>query len=305
MHPAVKFLKIIGNGPHSNRNYTYEEAFALMEALIDGTIFSQAQLGALWLMMRRKTTTQEELMGFLDAWEKSFPPQANTTPSLLIANPFDGKKRSVYLSPLAACSIVKQGIPVIIGGAPDLGPKYGVTEQQLLTHPRIKDLPLTDLPTLWNAHEQYPFYKALTASRNEIGLRSFLHTIEKCVNPFGATHAILTLHHEPYIERFIHIAQTRFQSATLLFGEEGSADLCWKKPTRYIRVNKDVIEEGVIDPQEWQLANLSTARPGGVDNTLTFWKTALTQKDSQEKRWITAQESLLWFALGRPLNSLQ
>ncbi len=302
MEKAVKFLKIIGNGPKSNRDYTCQEAFNLMQALIDGDIFSDAQLGALLLMMRRKTTTADELKGFLDAWEDRFPPQDRWSQqmSLLLANPFDGKKRSIALSSLAACSLVKQGIPVVIGGVDRLGPKFGATEQQLFQASKTHKLPIDQKyhPVLWDACELYPFYRPLIKLRNQLGFRSFLHTIEKCVNPYKATHAILTLHHDPYIERFIHMAQTRFESATLLFGEEGSADLCWKKPTRYIRVTGDIIEDGQIDPAEWQLPQLCSQRPGGVENTIAFWTTALTDPQSSEAVWLQAQTALLRFALG-------
>jgi anthranilate phosphoribosyltransferase len=300
MDKAVRFLKIIGNGPKSHRDYTEKEAFALMEAIMEETVFSEAQLGALWLMMRNKTTTKDELMGILDAWETKFPPAIKQDKTLLLGNPFDGKKRSVSLSPFAACLLEQAGNSVYMGGVPGLGPKFGNTEAELFAN--FNPAKKLQTPTVWNANTLYPFYKSLIPSRNEIGLRSFMHTIEKCINPFGASHAILTLHHEPYIERFIHLAQTRFDSATLVFGEEGSCDLCLRKPTRYIRVTGSNIEENTLSLEDFPLKQLPSLKPGTIQQTVYFWKKALTEPSSDEAQWIIAQTALLLFALGQKKN---
>ncbi|OED34324.1 hypothetical protein AB834_06835 [PVC group bacterium (ex Bugula neritina AB1)] len=275
-----------------------------MSLLIFEKAFSRENLGALFLLMRRKTTTKDEIKGFLDAWEQAYPSPFKpfNTRSLLVSSPFDGKKRSVYLSPLVAGLLQEAGIPVVVGGARGIGPKYGLTERDLFSseNPFLQNIPLSleNYPVLWDACELYSFYEELISSRNEVGLRSFLHTIEKLLNPYGATHAILTLHHEPYVGRYFYAMEGRIENVTLVFGEEGTSDICWKRPTRYIRKIGQKKVEGFIDPKEWGLPKLDTHRPGGLKETSLFWEKALKDKGSSENIWVQAQQSFFKFALG-------
>ncbi len=180
-----------------------------------------------------------------------------------------------------------------IGGCENLGPKYGLTSKQLFDHP---DLQAYQKPHLWDARSLFPFYDYCLESRNEIGLRSFLHTIEKCINPYGARHAILTIHHEPYIERFVSILQKRFTSGLLFWGEEGSCDLSFRKPSKYICVTPDRILEGEYDISE--LRKSVSFRPGNSETTLKFWHTAIEDRDSKEAECIISQMAVLLLAMG-------
>ncbi|MBF0199534.1 MAG: hypothetical protein HQL32_17595, partial [Planctomycetes bacterium] len=280
-------------------DFTSEEARKTMNLLMDNQ-FSQAQLGALFLVMRKKTMTSEEFDTFLDAWHTKYPPGKCVPSSLLLGNPFDGKKRSLPMSLFAAIILEQVGHPVFVGGTEGLGPKYGLGGGEVLAS--LKESCGTKLslfPKYWDQDELFPFCKEVKEARNQIGLRSFLHTIEKCVNPFGAENAILTLHHQPYIERFVNYAQKNFKCSLLFFGDEGAADLGLRKAHQAIRVRGDQIEESQVDAKDFALEELKSEYSCTMEDCLKFWQKALIEGSSKELNWLKVHVALLLYALGK------
>lgn len=239
----VRLLKVIGNGPRSARDYTREESFQLMECLMSRQMTS-AQLGALFLSMRKKTTTELELLAFIEAWQTAYKEKGEL--DLFVGSPFDGKARTLFLSPWAWSVLsMELGVRLSLGGSNEIGPKQGVRESQLLS---FLPLSLRDNIFLWDASKEYDFYDSCLNERNEIGLRSFLHTVEKCVTPYRCPYAFLTIHHRPYIERFIRLAQNFFETSFIVIGEEGTTDLMWYRPTVIIKVSRTQVDHMTLPP---------------------------------------------------------
>lgn len=304
MHPAVEFLKIIGNGPRSARDFTQEEAGNLIRALFND-VFTDAQLGGLFLMMRRKSETQVEMIGFVNAWEGLFPQLESKPDSLMIGAPFDGKKRTILMTPMAMLILTQAGHSIYAGGTPGLGPKHGVTIMEvtdtILGQPRFSSL-LS--PNIWNPSDFFPIYERWKKVRNEIGLRGFLHTVEKYLNPYKANHCLMSIHHTPYMNLFLGSSQGRGRQITVTKGDEGSPDLHTKHNTVYTVLRDGKEEEGKVLLEDFGLTPVDYCGDTSPASVLRFWTQAVSTPDSMEARWLVAQSALLLFAAGHGATPL-
>ena len=70
--PTARFIKEIGRGAKGARSMSRDEARELWTAVLDGRV-SDLELGGILLSMRIKGESVEELEGFLEASEASFP----------------------------------------------------------------------------------------------------------------------------------------------------------------------------------------------------------------------------------------
>lgn len=299
MHPAVEFLKIIGNGPRSSRDFTQEEAGRLIRALFDD-VFTESQLGALFLMMRRKSETRDEMIGFVNAWEALFPALQPMPDSLMVGAPFDGKKRTILMTPMAMLILTQAGYSIYAGGTQGLGPKHGITIMEvtdnILQQARFSGL---TRPNIWNPSEFFPIYERWKKVRNEVGLRGFLHTVEKYLNPYKSNHCLMSIHHTPYMDLFLGSSEGRGRQITVTKGDEGSPDLHTKHNTVYTVLRDGKEEEGKVLLEEFGLTPVDYCGDTSPASVLRFWTQAITVPDSMEARWLVAQSALLLFAAGQ------
>src|SRR5437899_5887 len=119
------FLREIGQGPRAGRDLTREEASeALLLSLSQQE--TTAQEGGVFVLHRHKGESPEELAGYAEAVRAG----AHTAPKveglLDIGSPYDGRKRSIVVSPASAIVTAAAGVPVVMHGEKGIGPKFGV-----------------------------------------------------------------------------------------------------------------------------------------------------------------------------------
>src|SRR5450631_390379 len=68
---TARFIKEIGRGKNAAHSLSRTDAQQLYGAMLDGRV-SDLELGAIWLAMRVKGESVEEIAGFLEAAEASF-----------------------------------------------------------------------------------------------------------------------------------------------------------------------------------------------------------------------------------------
>lgn len=305
MNPAVEFLKIIGNGPRSARDFTRDEAANLIRALF-ADAFTEAQLGALFLVMRRKSETRDEMTGFVEAWEALFPSAEPNPSALMIGAPFDGKKRTLLLTPMAMLVLAQQGQTIHAGHTQGLGPKRGTTLldaiKAITAESRFAAL---TLPRLWDPSQTFPIYERWKKIRNEIGLRGFLHTVEKYLNPYRCGHCLVSIHHEPYMDLFLNSAEGRSRQLMIMKGDEGSPDIHTKHNTVYTILKGGQETDGTLMMDEFGLTPVDYVRDVSPAALLRFWTTAMDQPHSMEARWLVAQTALFLLAAGHGNTALE
>ena len=225
------YIKEIGRGKNAARDLSREDAKALFTAILNDEI-PPLQLGAVLIAMRIKGESLEELAGFLDACEASYPhlkAPAGTVP--LVIPSYNGARQLPNLTPLLASLVAREGVPVLVHGVPDdpgrvttleifaamgIAPARDLNEAE--SQLASRKLAVLSIDTL------APSLSRVLKLRRDIGLRSSGHTLVKMLQPF-TTRAVrlVSVTHPEYLDR-MRAFFTQFSShALLLRGAEGEA----------------------------------------------------------------------------------
>ena len=227
----ISIIKEIGRGKNAARDLSRDDARALFTAILNNEI-PALQLGAVLIAMRIKGESLDELAGFLEACEASYPhikAPAGTVPLVIPA--YNGARQLPNLTPLLASLVAREGIPVLVHGVPDdpgrvttievframgIEPAASIAEaeQQLVT----RKLAVISIDTL------APQLARVLKLRRDIGLRSSGHTLVKMLQPFTTTAVrLVSVTHPEYLDRMRAFFTTYASHALLLRGAEGEA----------------------------------------------------------------------------------
>ncbi|EAR09669.1 glycosyl transferase family protein [Reinekea blandensis] len=211
-------IRALGRGKKGSRNLTRAEAHYAMSSILDGTM-TQAQLGALLMLMRVKEETPEEIAGLVDACHDALPhPEMNRVDVNWPA--YAGKKKQPSWYLLAARLLADNGIRVLLhgGGEHTAGRQYArqicpliniqvvdtldsaadVVNQQGIAYIAVKDV--------------LPVMSDLIDMKAELGLRSPVNTLVRHLNPLNARLTLQGMFHPPYMA--IH------HEAAILLGQQ-------------------------------------------------------------------------------------
>jgi anthranilate phosphoribosyltransferase len=183
-----------------------------MRAILAGEV-TPAQAGAFLIAMRMKGEHPAELAGFAQALRDVRPPLAASpdgAPLVSSAGSFDGVGESPSLTLATAVAAAASGARVVVSCAGRLGPKYGTSPLDVLAalggpaRPSV-DASLAMLERsgvgLVHAGEALPGFDRLAEIRDEIGLRSPVHSAEKLVDHFGARRFVIGHTHSTYTDK--------------------------------------------------------------------------------------------------------
>ena len=191
--PAAPLIREIGRGKKGARDLSRDDARALYAAMLEGRV-SDLELGALLIGMRIKGESVNEIGGFLDAAEASFEPlQAPSSDSAPVVIPsYNGSRQMPNLTPLLACLLAREGVPVLIHGV--LNDPGRVTTAEILAEMGIapvqdaKDLSAEfaqQRPVFMPVAALAPRLHHLLELRRVLGLRNSTHTLVKIMQPFA------------------------------------------------------------------------------------------------------------------------
>ena len=177
------FLREIGQGPRAGRDLTREEACEAMSLILSQQA-TAAQAGGFLLVQRYKGESPEELVGFAEALRASARTIAPKVEGLLdIGSPYDGRKKSIVVSPASAIVVAAAGVPVVMHGEKRIGPKFGVPIGDVLEalgididrEPREVERSLEETGVGFMRQARFaPQVFALRELRTEIALRTCL-----------------------------------------------------------------------------------------------------------------------------------
>jgi anthranilate phosphoribosyltransferase len=236
------FLREIGQGRRAGRDLTRDEAREAM-SLILAQQATPAQAGGFLLVQRYKGESPEELIGFAEAVRASARTITPKVEGLLdIGSPYDGRKKSIVVSPASAIVVAAAGVPVVMHGEKRIGPKFGVPIGDVLEvlgididrEPEGVERSVQETGLGFMRQSRFvPQVFALRELRTEIALRTCFSTIEKIYNLAGAAYSLLGLSHLPYAEKMLAAAsEMGFRRVMIIQGIEGNEDAPTSRPCR-------------------------------------------------------------------------
>lgn len=269
------YLREIGQGPRAGRDLTREEARDAMELILSQRV-TRAQMGGFLLVQRYKGESPQELHGFAEAVRAGARLIRPRVEGLLdVGSPYDGRKRSIVVSPAASIVVAAAGVPVVLHGEKDLGPKHGVPIGDVLeelgvdtdAEPEDVERSVEELGLGYMRQARFvPQVFGLKELREEIALRSCLSTIEKIYNLAGADYSIVGLTHLPYMEKMMETATYMgFKRILIVQGIEGNEDVPTSRPCRAFEWDRGHTRELRIDPAEFGLQPASREEMAGGD----------------------------------------
>ncbi|MBX3652408.1 MAG: DNA-binding protein YbiB [Burkholderiales bacterium] len=227
----IPIIKEIGRGKNAARDLSREDARTLFTAILNDEI-PPLQLGAILIALRIKGESLEELAGFLEACEASYPHlQAPAGKVPLVIPAYNGARKLPNLTPLLASLVAREGKPVLVHGVPDdpgrvttieiframgVEPARDIAEaEQRLAE---RNLAILTIDTL------APQLARVLKLRREIGLRSSGHTLVKMIQPFTSKAIrLVSVTHPEYLERMRSFFTSYGSDVLLLRGAEGEA----------------------------------------------------------------------------------
>ena len=232
--PAARFIKEIGRGKKGARSMTRDDAFNLYTAMLNGRV-SDLELGGILLSMRIKGESVDEIAGFLDAAEASFPPlpqPAGPYAPVLIPS-YNGARKMANLTPLLALLLAREGVPVLVHGVSrDPGRITTAEIFEAMGLPVAHDTAGLALahslgqPAFMPIEVLAPKMHHLLTLRRVLGVRNSTHTLVKILQPYaGPALRLVSYTHPEYLEMlaeyFTTAAPRGRGDAFLMRGTEG------------------------------------------------------------------------------------
>ena len=304
-------------GPHLSKDLSRGECAAVMSAILSCQVtLDPVQMGLFLVGMRMKRETIDENAGMYDALAAATPAIQIDIPDLLhLTDPFDGQKRhlpaGVFMAPIfASC-----GLPTLVQSVPTMGPKYGVTPEQILAAAganvdktnaeTAKDLQDTVIrwgyvsqrqatPTLWELQDL----------RTRMLKRPTLSTLEKMLRPIQAGRDwLLTGYiHTAYRQTVPQMARIAgFHYCLAQRGVEGSVTppLSRDSHVAWMSINRARSKRRCLSPEALGLQADAVAPPlpkeASVNAALNAGRAALRGEDTPTARamWLQVGQ-FLW-----------
>jgi anthranilate phosphoribosyltransferase len=214
----ISFIKEIGRGKNAARDLSREDAKTLFTAILNNDI-PPLQLGAILIAMRIKGESLNELAGFLEACETSYPHLDAPTGSVPLVIPaYNGARQLPNLTPLL------HGVPddsgrvttIEVFQAMGITPARSIAEAEAqLTERQLAVITIDTLA---------PAIARTLKLRRDIGLRSSAHTLVKMIQPFKTKAVrLVSVTHPEYLDRMRAFFTQHSSDALLLRGAEGEA----------------------------------------------------------------------------------
>lgn len=282
----LQFISKIGTGAKGSKDLSYEEAYAAMQAILEGN-YHPVTLGAFTLAERWKPETAVELAAFADAMaDRIIYPQETIHPPNLIncAASYNGKSRTFNFALPAALVTAAAGVPVVIHGAQDIPTKKGMTTSHLLSElginlNRTPDQSLADVQHCNIGYLHQPVFNPdlfrLLSDRCAIGKRTFFNTIEPIANPLGAKVHLGGFVHRPFGElicRAVQASRLGFERVVMVCGIEGADEI---RPGRSLVVE---LKEGETQAYYVEMEELGLHARNEDTETASREKTLMTRE---------------------------
>ena len=229
--------EVCGSGHKSADDLTRAQATEAFERIIAGEP-DPTTLGAFWLANRWKRNTPEELGAYVDAMcERVEYAEPDADPVDCGAN-YDGKGRSAILGVAAGVVAAAAGTPVVVHSGDRVPTQkqdsYKHVLDELGVHTELTPTDSADMVDETGFGFYYqpafnPVVDDLFDRRDQMGVRTFVNTIETLANPSGASVHLGSFYHLAFAKKVVDtFVESEFHNLdrVLMFqGMEGYDDV--------------------------------------------------------------------------------
>jgi anthranilate phosphoribosyltransferase len=248
LHPFAKYLRLVGRGPGLSRPLTMAEAEEAMTAILAGSA-EPMQIGALFLLLRYRKETPEELAGFVRAAQRWWKPPAEPTAEIDWPSYADRHKQLPYFI-LSALLLAEAGIGIAMHGLAGVGE---ATTPHVLKALGIEAANSIEDASRRIARERFAYLPLerfcppllrLFAMRPILGLRTPANSFCRELNPLNAPAQLQGVFHPTYIATHQEAARFLKQPRAAIFkGGGGEAQINPEKPCRIGLVEGETLAE--------------------------------------------------------------
>ena len=232
-------LRKVASGTHTSEDLTRAEAEAATRMILTQEA-TPAQIGAFMIAHRIKRPTGEELAGMLDAYNQfgaKLRPINSPYSPIVISLPYDGRSRTMPLSPLTALVLAAAGCPIVQHGSGRIPTKYGISLAEVWqalgvdwTHLTLEQAQQVFAQTKIGFVYQprhFPLAEGLVPLRDQIGKRPPFATLELLWCPFEGEALLVSGFVHPPTEGMAYDAFSLRGTGNYITvkGLEGSCDL--------------------------------------------------------------------------------
>ncbi|GAB3020962.1 anthranilate phosphoribosyltransferase [Natronobiforma cellulositropha] len=237
--PLKRLLtELVGSGPKSADDMNREQAREAFQRILAGEP-DDLTLGAFWLANRWKKNTPEELAAFTDVMrEESVEVAAPDCDPVDCGANYDGKHTSALLGVGAGVVAAAAGTPVVTHSGDRVPTQKACAYKHVLDELGVR----TDLEPAESAEmvdeTGFGFYyqpnfnsgiDALYDRRDQMGVRTFVNTIETLANPAGASVHLGSFYHLAFAKKTTDLvaesAHLEFSRVIMFQGMEGYDDI--------------------------------------------------------------------------------
>lgn len=227
-HTLADYVRILARGKNASRSMTHEEALFTMRTMLAGD-YEPEQLGAIFMLMRVKEESPEELAGFAAAINELWPADIAAD---LIWPSYAGKRRQPFWCFLSALLLTQMGYRILFHGTEShtAGRLYSAEVFAHFNVPiatTMADLsslsatsPLLYLPcAVLN-----PLLQRWLSLKSILGVRSPINTVMKTIAPPGIP-SVQGVFHPNYAFTHIDAARLNQTDAVVIKGEGGEFEV--------------------------------------------------------------------------------
>ncbi len=227
-------IQKVATGPEYSKDLSFEEAYETMRYILTGEA-DPVRSAVLFIGLRMKRETDEENHGILQAiLDTAVTAKVDVDDLIDLADPYDGFARNLPASTVLPAVFAACGLPAVIHGLDQAGPKFGLTHRHILQalgagvdhSPEVAARQIEQSGWAYVDQRHYhPKLHDLIDMRRRMIKRGVITTVEVLGKPLqanGRTHFMTGYVHKAYPPVYISLArQAGFDSATVVRGVEG------------------------------------------------------------------------------------
>ncbi|MDF2927292.1 MAG: anthranilate phosphoribosyltransferase [Paenibacillaceae bacterium] len=253
-----QWIRAVGANRSAPRNLSYDEAVAAAHAIARGES-TEAQTAAFLMAVKMRGETEEETMAFVDVYRKYSLPYASFSDSLNCAGAY-GDRRMFPVTIPVSLMMASVGFSQVLHGSDASSGSNGASVGDLLEGLGINtNLAARDWETVFTAAKigyirtdrMCPPLAGIRKLRDELGLETFINTVERVLNPVQSHQMIIGVHpkdKEAMGNLVKVLPKAGLEKAMIVQGMEGSEDLSITKASTVRIVTPYDDETAILEP---------------------------------------------------------